>query len=274
VPIDPSVYVAPTARVDADATIGPQCRVGEFCVVESDVVLGRGCHLEPHVYVKRWTTLGNDNHLSAGVVLGSDPLDKAFQGERSYLSIGDRNRIREHFTISRGTKPEAVTRIGNDNFIMTSGHIAHDCQIGDGVVVASCALVAGYASVDDGAFLSGGVVVHQYTRIGQLAMVGGNTRVNTDLPPFFLYSEFHAAAHGLNVVGLRRAGVTQQEMRDLKLAYRILYRSNLSLSAALEKISTTLEGEKISELVRFIEDSKRGIGRPSTRSQREPSLHG
>src|SRR5688572_25680795 len=165
-PIDPSALVAPTARVHPDAAVGPACVVGEFCIVDQDVVLGAGCRLEPYVYVKRWTTLGERNEISAGTVLGTDPLDKGFTGERSYLRIGNGNRIREHYTISRGTKPESITEIGDNNYIMTSGHIAHNAQIGNDVVIASCALVAGYVVAEDQAFISGGVVVHQFSKIG------------------------------------------------------------------------------------------------------------
>jgi UDP-N-acetylglucosamine acyltransferase len=140
------------------------------------------------VYIKRWTTMGEGNEISAGTVLGTDPLDKGF-GRRTQLpAIGNRNKIREHFTISRGTAPESVTEIGDENYIMTSGHIAHNCRIGSRTVIASCALVAGYVEVEDQAFISGGVVVHQHSRIGRLAMIGGNTRVNSDVPPFFLYA--------------------------------------------------------------------------------------
>ncbi len=185
--VDPSAYVAPTARVDPGASIGPHTRIGEFCVIESDVAIGADCLLEPYVYVKRWTSMGDRNEISAGTVLGTDPLDKNFGGARSYLVMGNDNKIREHYTISRGTQPESETRIGDGNYIMTSGHIAHNCKIGDNTVIASCALVAGYAEVESQAFISGGVVIHQFSRIGRLAMVGGNTRVNSDLPPFFLY---------------------------------------------------------------------------------------
>src|SRR5579859_5832698 len=147
--VDASAYVAPTARVHPDAVIGPGTQVGEFCVIEQDVVIGARCLLEPYVYVKRWTTLGDENEMSAGTVLGTDPLDKSFTGERSYLRIGNGNKIREHYTISRGTKPESVTEIGDGNYIMTSGHIAHNCKIGDNNVIASCSVVAGYAEVEN-----------------------------------------------------------------------------------------------------------------------------
>src|SRR5882724_10337241 len=177
-PVDPSAQVAASARVHPDAQIGPQAVIGEFAIVEEDTVIGAGCRLEPYVYVKRWTTMGERNEISAGTVLGTDPLDKGFTGERSYLRIGNGNKIREHYTISRGTRPESVTELGDGNYIMTSGHIAHNCKIGNHTVICSCALVAGYVEVEDQAFISGGVVVHQFSKIGTLSMIGGNTRVN------------------------------------------------------------------------------------------------
>src|SRR5438132_10972017 len=171
--IDPSAAVAGTARVHPDARIGPQCVIADYCVVEADVELGAGCRLEPYVYVKRWTTMGERNEISAGTVLGTDPLDKSFTGERSYLRIGNGNRIREHYTISRGTQPESATSIGDGNYIMTSGHIAHNCEIGNNTVIASCALVAGHVEVEDQAFIWGGGVIDQYSKIGRLAIIGG-----------------------------------------------------------------------------------------------------
>lgn len=260
-PVDPSTLVAPTARVHPDAAIGPQCVIGEFCVVESDVTLGSGCRLEPYVFVKRWTALGENNEISAGTVLGSDPLDKAFTGQRSYLTIGSHNKIREHFTISRGTKPESITTIGDHNYIMTAGHIAHNCVIGSHTVIASNALIAGYVEVEDQAFISGGVVVHQYSRIGRLAMIGGNTRVNLDAPPFFLYSGFDVTPNGLNLVGLRRAGFTASDIAPLKVAYRLLYRSGLKREEALARIEAEARSAHTGHLVAFVRASKRGICR-------------
>ena len=260
-PVDPSATVSPTARVHPDAQIGPQTVLGDFVIIEQDVVIGAHCLLEPYVYVKRWTTLGDRNQISAGTVLGTDPLDKAFTGERSYLRIGDGNIIREHFTISRGTKPESVTEIGDGNYIMTSGHIAHNCKIGNNCVIASCTLVAGYVEVEDQAFISGGVGVHQYSKIGRLAMIGGSVRVNMDTPPFFLYAGLYATPQGLNKVGLKRAGLQPEEISALKAAYKILYGSRLKLKDALARISAELHTEHARHLVRFIQSSKRGICR-------------
>ncbi len=253
--------IASTARIHPDARIGPDVTIGDFCVVESAVEIGAGCQLEPYVYVKRWTTLGERNRISAGTVLGTDPLDKAFDGARSYLRIGHGNQIREHYTISRGTQPESVTEIGDENYIMTSGHIAHNCKIGNRTVICSCALVAGYVEVEDQAFISGGVVVHQYSKIGRLAMIGGNTRVNSDVPPFFLYSDFNVAAKGLNLVGLKRAGYKHSEIALLKKAYQILYRSGLKQEEALARIETEVPSPETRHLVEFVRRSERGICR-------------
>jgi UDP-N-acetylglucosamine acyltransferase len=213
------------------------------------------------VYVKRWTTLGQHNEISAGTVLGTDPLDKNFTGSRSYLRIGSRNRIREHYTISRGTAPESATVIGDGNYIMTSGHIAHNCRLGNHIVVASCALLAGYVDVGDQAFISGGVAVHQFSKIGRLAMIAGGTRVNKDVPPFFLYAGLYVEPKGLNSVGLRRAGFQSAQTAPLKKAYRILYRSGLKLEAALDRIEAELPTPETLELVQFIRSSERGICR-------------
>jgi UDP-N-acetylglucosamine acyltransferase len=279
-PVDASAYVSSTARVDSQAVIGPGTRIGEFCVIEADVTIGAACFIEPYVYVKRWTRLGDENAISAGTVLGTDPLDKNFTGERSYLYIGNRNKIREHYTISRGTRPESETRIGDDNYIMTSGHIAHNCKLGDGIVIASCALIAGYVEIENQAFISGGVVVHQYSKIGRLSMVGGNSRVNSDLPPFFLYSDFNAAAKGVNIVGLKRAGFSSADIGTIKKTYRILFRSGLKLEDALKRIEKECPSEYSQHIVNFVRRSERGICREmqtreiSTDRARAPSVRG
>jgi UDP-N-acetylglucosamine acyltransferase len=260
-PIDPSATVAPTARVHPDAAIGAASRIGEFCVIESDVTIGANCLLEPYVYIKRWTTLGERNEISAGTVLGTDPLDKNFDGARSYLRIGSGNKIREHYTISRGTAPESTTELGDGNYIMTSGHIAHNCKIGNDTVIASCALIAGYVEIEDQAFVSGGVVVHQFSKIGRLAMIGGNTRVNSDVPPFFLYAGHDVVAKGLNVVGLKRAGYKASDVSVLKKAYHYLYRSGLKLQDSLAKIESEIPTPETLHLVNFIRRSERGICR-------------
>jgi UDP-N-acetylglucosamine acyltransferase len=253
--------VSPKARIAEDVSIGP------FCIIEDEVEIGAGTRLDSHVVIKNYTTLGRDNHLHMGVLLGSDPEDKHFTGERSYLKIGDRNIFREYSTASRGTPPESTTVIGDDNYIMIGTHIAHNGRMGNGIVVCNNCSLAGYVEVGDGAFLSGGVVVHQFSKIGRLAMIGGNTRVNLDVPPFMLASEFNVAVHGLNLVGLRRAGFSKETIRHLKEAYRILYRSQLPQEAALARIEKEIPTEEVRHLVMFVRSSKRGICRDA-RSKR------
>lgn len=260
-PVDPSAVVAPTARIHPDAAIGPRTRIGDFCVIEQDVVIGADCVLEPYVYIKRWTTLGDRNTISAATVLGTDPLDKNFTGERSYLTIGNGNTIREHYTISRGTKPESATLIGDGNYIMTAGHIAHNCTIGNETVIASTALISGYVDIEDQAFVSGGVVVHQFSKIGRLAMIAGGIRVNMDAPPFFMYADFDIRPNGLNLVGLKRAGFSADQIGALKRAYRLLYRSRLKLNDALRRIEQEIPTDETLHLVRFVRSSQRGICR-------------
>ena len=269
-PIDSSAHIAPTARIHPDATIGPGAVIGDFTIVERDVVIGAATKLEPYVWVKRWTTLGERNEISAGTVLGSDPLDKHFTGDRSYLRIGNGNIIREHFTISRGTKPESETVIGDENYIMTSGHIAHNCIIGNRTVIASCSLMAGYVEVEDQAFVSGNVAAHQFSKIGRLAMVGGGTRVNKDIPPYFMYAGLYVTPVGLNLVGLKRAGFTTADVKALKSAYKILYRSGLKLAEALQRIETEIPTEHTLHLVKFVRASKRGICRETRHHSQTP----
>jgi UDP-N-acetylglucosamine acyltransferase len=260
-PVDPSAAVAATARVHADAVIGPAVQIGEFSIVDSDVSIGAGTVLEPYVWVKRWTSLGERNHISAGTVLGTDPLDKNFTGARSYLRIGNDNRIREHYTISRGTEPESATEVGDGNYIMTSGHIAHNCRIGSHTVICSCALVAGYVEVEDRAFISGGVVIHQFSKIGQLAMIGGNTRVNRDVPPYVMCVGFNGEPKGLNLVGLKRSGAGAGEIAELKKAYQIFYRSGLKMTEALARLDAELHSEPVAQFAAFIRRSERGVCR-------------
>jgi UDP-N-acetylglucosamine acyltransferase len=260
-PIDPSAQIAATAKVHRDAVIGPGAVVGEYAVIEQDVVIGAQTRLEPYVYVKRWTTLGERNEISAGTVLGTDPLDKNFKGERSYLRIGNANKIREHYTVSRGTTHESATVIGDGNYIMTSGHIAHNCKIGDETVIASCSLIAGFVEVESQAFISGNVAVHQFSKIGRLAMIGGGTRVNKDVPPYFMYAGLYVEPKGLNLVGLRRAGFSADDIRALKTAYRLIYKTNLKLEDALRRIDAELQNEPTRHLACFIRSSQRGICR-------------
>ncbi len=254
--------IASTAIVHPGAKVHPEAVIRDFCIVEEDVEIGALTRLDPFVTVKRYTTLGEGNHVYSGAQLGTDPLDKKFRPqEPTYLRIGNRNVLRENLTISRGTGAGTATEIGDHNYVMTNVHIAHNCKIGSHNTICSNALIAGHVEMEDHCFLSGGVVVHQSSRIGRLAMVGGNTRVNLDIPPFLMTSDFNVTARGLNLVGLRRTGMPPETIAALKQAYRILYRSKLPLEDALERIEKELSVPEVQHFVAFIRASKRGICR-------------
>ena len=245
--------IHPGARVD------PSTIVGDHCIIEDDVVIGPNNRLEPFVVIKRYTTLGEGNHLFAGAQLGIDPFDKKFREEHpSYLRIGNRNSIREFVTISRGTQPESVTELGDDNYIMSNVHVAHNCKLGSSITIGPSTSLGGHSEIEDHAFLSAGVGVHQFNRVGRLCMVAANTRVAQDAPPYFLVSEFNCTAHSLNVVGLRRAGFSRDAVSALKQAFRLLYRSGLPRKEALVQMEM-LGTVEVLHLVEFIRTSKRGI---------------
>jgi UDP-N-acetylglucosamine acyltransferase len=253
--------IAATASVHPAARIHPTAVIGAYCIVEDEVEIGPHNRLDPFAIVKRYTTLGEGNHIYSGAQLGTDPMDKKFREENSsYLRVGNHNVLRESVNISRGTKPGAVTVLGDDNYVMSCVHIAHDCQLGSHITIGPSTSLGGYAEIEDSAFLSAGVGVHQFSKVGRLAMVAANTRVAQDVPPYLLVSEFDCAAHGLNLVGLRRSGASRETVSVLKQAYRLLYRSALARKEALERIEALATPEAL-HLVEFIRSSKRGICR-------------
>jgi UDP-N-acetylglucosamine acyltransferase len=250
--VHPSAVVSPTARIGRDVVIGP------LAVVEDATTIGDGCEIRAHAVVKRYTALGSQNRVHEGAVLGGEPQDVSFGGQETGLVIGDRNVIREGVTIHRSTKPGAATAVGSDCFLMAYAHVAHDDRIGDRVIMANNVALAGHVEVGERAFLSGGVVVHQFCRIGRLAMVGGNAKVVQDCLPFVISDGHPARARGLNVVGLRRAGVSASQLRTLHEAYRLLLRSGLHKEPALEKLAA-LQDPLVDEMVTFVRGAKRGF---------------
>jgi UDP-N-acetylglucosamine acyltransferase len=256
--IDESARIHPGARLGAGVSVGP------FAVVEEDVEVGAGCEIRAHAVIRRFTRLGAGNAVHEGAVLGGEPQDLDFAGAPSRLEIGDGNRIREGVTIHRSSLPGGVTRVGSGCFLMAMSHVAHDCVVEDGALLANNVALAGHVSIGAGAFLSGGVVVHQFCRVGRLAMIGGNTKVIRDCLPFVVTDGFPARARGLNLVGLRRASLGAPEVRALKAAYRTLLRSGLGLAAALEALAAS-EDERVAELVAFVRGSKRSFHRDRER---------
>ena len=266
--------IAATAIVHPGAHVHPTAVIGAYCIVEDEVEIGPHNRLDPFAIVKRYTTLGEGNHIYSGAQLGTDPMDKKFREENSsYLRVGDHNTLREYVNISRGTKPGAVTVLGDDNYVMSCVHIAHDCQLGSHITIGPSTSLGGYAEIEDSAFLSAGVGVHQFSKVGRLCMVAANTRVAQDVPPYLLVSEFDCAAHGLNLVGLRRAGASRETVSVLKQAYRLLYRSGLTRKEALERIEALATPEAL-HMVEFIRSSKRGICRDHRYMNAAPAVPG
>jgi UDP-N-acetylglucosamine acyltransferase len=254
------VAIHKTALVDADADVEEGVSIGPYAVVEGATRIGRGTEVRAHAVIKRFTTLGQGNVVHEGAVLGGEPQDVAFAGGESYLRIGDGNRIREGVTIHRSSKPGGTTTVGSGCFLMAYVHVAHDCVVEDGAILANNVALAGHVRIGAGAFLSGGVVVHQFCRIGRLAMVGGNAKVVQDCLPFVVTDGVPARARAVNVVGLRRAGVGAAGARALREAYRTLLRSGLPLAAAVEQLAASAD-PLVRELAEFARSSTRGFSR-------------
>lgn len=260
VPAMSSTSLHPTAVIAPGVRLGQGVVAGPYAVVEEDVVVGDGCEIRAHAVVKRHTTLGPGNIVHEGAVLGGEPQDLSFQEGATELRIGARNRIREGVTIHRAATPGAVTLVGSDCFIMAYAHVAHDCRLGDHVILANNVALAGHVEIGDGAFLSGGVVVHQFCRIGRLAMIGGNAKIVQDALPFVITDGVPGRARGLNVVGLRRAGLGAAQFRALKDAYRLLVRSSLPLDTAIERMAA-IRDPLVDEMIAFVRGSRRGFAR-------------
>lgn len=250
--------VHPTALVSPEARLADDVEVGAFAVIEAATRLGAGCEIRAHAVVKRFTELGAGCVVHEGAILGGEPQDLAWRGEDSRLVIGERCRIREGATLHRATRPGGETRVGNDCYVMAYAHVAHECVLGDRVILANNVALAGHVTIGEGAFLSGGVVVHQFCRIGRLAMLGGNTKLVQDALPFVITDGDPGRARGLNVVGLRRAGLGATQLRPLKEAYRLLCRAGLPLADAMER-ARGLGSPLATELADFALGSTRGF---------------
>lgn len=250
--------IHPTSVISESARLGPGVRVGPFAVIEPDTVIGEGTEVRAHASVKRFTTLGPSNVIYEGAVVGGEPQDVSYRGAESRLIIGARNHIREGVTLHRGTEEGSETIVGSDCFLMAYSHVAHNCRLGDRVIIANNVALAGHIEIEDRAFISGGVVVHQFCRIGRLAMVGGNSKIVQDCLPFVITDGNPGRARGLNLVGLRRAGFKADEIKRLKEAYRVLLRSGLTLEDALSELSG-MNDHGVDYLISFIRASKRGF---------------
>jgi UDP-N-acetylglucosamine acyltransferase len=255
--------IHPTAVIGKRVAISESVVVHAFAVIEDDVELGLDCEIGAHAVVKQFTKIGARNRIFEHAVIGGEPQDVKFKGERSFLEIGDDNLIREFCTFHRASGEDETTRIGSRNFFMVGVHVAHNCTIGDDNIFANDVALAGHIQIEDHVFLSNNVGAHQFVRMGRHAMVGGKSKIVQDVLPFFITDGFPARVRGVNSVGLRRAGLSVEARRALKDAYRILFRSAMPIEEVLVQLEQ-VDDEHVSHLVSFIRGSKRGFTRADT----------
>ena len=257
-----SVILHPTAIVDPEAELGEGVEVGPYSMIAGTVKIGSRTRIGARVSIEGHTALGEDNEIFTGAVIGSPTQDKKYDGGISYLRIGGRNKIREYVTINPGTKEGTETVIGDDNLIMAYAHVAHDCILKNATILANAATLAGHVVIEDRAIIGGLSAVHQFVRIGRLALIGGCSKVVQDVPPFVIADGHPARAFGINSVGLDRAGIPKEEKGILKKAFKIIFKSGFPLRKAIAQIEKECPATPaLAVLLEFIRNSERGICR-------------
>lgn len=258
--IMPQEGIHPTAIIHPSAVLGKNVSVGPYAVIDEDVVIGDNCIIGAHVTIHRYTTIGNGNRFFPGCSIGAEPQDLKFVGEKSYTIIGNGGTFRECCTVNRGCGENAETRIGDNILMMAYTHVAHNCTVGNDVIMSNVATLAGHVIAEDRAIIGGLAAVHQFTKIGRNSMIGGMARINQDVPPYMIVAGDPAFVSGLNSVGLVRSGMSAEERSNLKKAFRILYRSGLTLKEAVDTMAQELAGsEAVGNLVEFLRGAERGI---------------
>ncbi len=251
--------IHPTAVVSSDAQLGVNVSIGPFSLIEAGATLHDDCQIASHVVIKSGTSLGVNCQVSEGAVIGGRPQHMQAGNEVGRVEIGDHNVIREYVTIHRALKPADVTHVGHRNLFMANSHVGHDCDLGDDIIVANNVMIAGHVVVDDRVYLGGAAGIHQFCRIGQYAMVGGQSHVSQDVPPFVMLDGVTTKIVGLNRVGLRRSGFSATDLADLKAAYRILYREGLTWQEVLARLAQDFPAGPAAEFHEFLVHSKRGV---------------
>lgn len=246
-----------TVIIDKSAEI-EDVEIGPYCIVEKGTIIKKGTKLESYVVVKEGTEIGENNLICHGAVLGGMPQDIKFKGEKSKAVIGNNNIIREYVTINRACVEGEKTIVGDSNYIMIQVHFGHNCKVGNKVVVTNNTALAGYVQVEDNAVLSGLVGVHQFVRIGKLAMIGGFSAIRQDVPPYSLVVGNPARLYGINSVGLTRAGLSQEKREEIKSAFKILFMSGLNMEDAIEQLKSSKPSEEVSYLISFLLSGQRG----------------
>jgi UDP-N-acetylglucosamine acyltransferase len=251
--IHTTAIIHPQAKLDATVSVGP------YVLIDAGVELGAHCIIGPHVYLTGITKIGSHNQFHAGSVIGDAPQDLKYKNEPTCLRIGDHNVFREHVTVHRSTKTDGETVVGSHNFLMANCHVGHNSQLGDHVIIANGALLGGHVTVQDRAFISGNCLVHQFCRVGTLAMMQGGSAISQDLPPFTVVAHGVNQLCGLNTVGLRRAGISAEERLELKKLYCLLFRSGKNLQAAMAEAQKNFSSATAKVLLGFVAGAKRGL---------------
>ena len=261
--------IHPLATVHPDAKLGDNVEVGPYAYIAANVEVGDGCKILPHATIFDYVKMGKNCTVFPGAVIGAIPQDLKFDGEVTYVEIGDNVNIRECATINRGTKAsgKGVTKIGSNTLLMSYTHVAHDCTVGEHCILVSYVGIAGETDVDDWAILGGGTMAHQFSKIGKHAMVGGGSKINKDIPPFILCGRDPITFAGINIVGLRRRGFTSDQIRNIKDIYDIIYSSGMNVSDACARVEIGFpQSEERDTILNFIRNSKRGIVRSNSGS--------
>ncbi|SMF66690.1 acyl-[acyl-carrier-protein]--UDP-N-acetylglucosamine O-acyltransferase [Paenibacillus uliginis N3/975] len=254
--------IHPTAIIHHTAIIGENVEIGPFSIIEEKVKIGSGCKIGSSVCIGSHTVLGRSNHIFQGVVVGSAPLDKTYKDEKTYVIVGDNNVVREYSTISKGTlKGDGITRVGNNNFIMTCVHIGHDVVMGSHIVIASSAQIGGHVEIEDNVTIGGLTGIHQFCKIGRLSMIGAVSKVSQDIVPYSLVDGSRASICGVNMVGLKRSGLSNDEIKIIKEINSILFRRKLLLTQSIDIINKMPQSEFKQHTLDFLHKSKRGIAR-------------
>lgn len=253
--------IDPTAIIDSHAELAGDVSVGAFSVIGADVKIDAGTVIGPHAVIKGPTSIGKKNRIYQFTSIGEDPQDKKYASEVTRLEIGDRNTIREFTSMHRGTQQDnSVTRIGNDNLFMAYTHVAHDCIIGDNVIMANGASLAGHVHLNDHAILGGFTLVHQFTQIGQYSFAAMGSAITQDIPPFIMVGGKPTRPHGINSVGMERNDISAEDIRLIRNAYKIIYKMNLRLEDAIEKMEELVSDSKqLSDMISFLRNVRRGI---------------
>lgn len=258
----PAMSIHPLAHVSGKAKFGERNSIGPFAIIEEDVEIGSDNTILPYATICRGTVMGNHNEIHMGAVIGNTPQDTAYKGGESFTRIGNHNVIREYVTIHRGTKPGTATVIGNRDYLMANAHVAHNCTLGDGVILVNMAALTGYCVVEDGAFLSGMTGLHQYTRVGKLSIVSALSAANKDIPPYAICGGRPAVIQGVNIVGLRRAKFSEKTRQEIRRAFKLLFAPGANLTSAVKKVQASRPCAEVQYLLDFIRSSKRGICSP------------